>query len=304
MIPTQLRAVDPFSSYESDNVNRITRILTSGNDKIVRNDHLAGTKYSDSQIKITKGLCVKDDVVLHMSADEYLDITDTTNYIDGTFLDLDVPTDAYLVMYYEYVKNVVPNEGKYMILEEKRIFHINEPSYYNSNSAYLFLARVTFVTDGALSTGYRISEVFPLDDTVSPNITRQIANLSDTYTDENARTAQLEASIIDHRAEPTKLNKVISTDPTTGSISFIDNAKVGRGEILLLAANYLTHSGPEGDKYIDVTHNYGVKPTIQLLKTSSGEMVLPSEIIHQTNNTVRLIFDFGVDTPYDMTMVV
>lgn len=43
--PNQNRFIDPYSSYSSENVNRLTRFVTSGEDKICRSDHLVPLFY-------------------------------------------------------------------------------------------------------------------------------------------------------------------------------------------------------------------------------------------------------------------
>jgi hypothetical protein len=172
-IPTQERAVDPFSSYESDNVNRLTRIVTSGLDLIAKDEDLfpSITAPGVSLIDITDGIVIKDDVLINVTADFQLDLTDSFNYSDQTVMNYPAQSEGYIVLQYQYLKTPQVPEAQVLILNDKADF---------DTDLHVFLGMAIFdsattVASIALNDG---------------SVIRNVANLCDAYTDQDARDAQ------------------------------------------------------------------------------------------------------------------
>ncbi len=82
-VPTQTRTVDPYSSYDSDNVNKLNRMITKGDNCLVYPD-LPYTEIIDpNTIKIVGGNYVKDDVLIGTS-DKTIDMNDGDYYLTGS----------------------------------------------------------------------------------------------------------------------------------------------------------------------------------------------------------------------------
>ncbi len=85
-VPTQERTLDPFSSNRySSSYNRFSRVITRGVDCILFNDiSLPITRTDDTTITVGSGICVKDDVVIHITQDDYqIDMTNWDFYVDA-----------------------------------------------------------------------------------------------------------------------------------------------------------------------------------------------------------------------------
>ena len=173
-IPTQERAVDAYSSYDSDNVSRLTRIVTSGEDKIAQDGQLEPsiTGAGASIVSITQGIAVKDDILIHITADFDLDLTDPFNYSGQALLNYPTVEETYIVLQYQYAKTPQVPEAQVLVL--------NNISEYDTD-LHIFLAKVHF---DSVTTADLIS----LSDGL---VVRPIANLSSAYTDQDAIDAQV-----------------------------------------------------------------------------------------------------------------
>lgn len=293
MIPIQERAVDPFSSYESENVNRLTRVLTAGEDKIARDTDLFPTKASDTIINITDGVAIKDDVMLHiedtvgLDGFQTLDITDPLNYIlqagETSLMEAPFPAVAYLVLQYVYVKTPQVPEAQILILKH--------PEDLNPE-LHIFLGKITFSATNV------IQSIDPEDTSVFPNVVRPVANLTDAYTDAQARAADALNPITNHRAaDPADYNKLVGTDSTTGEIiliSFDDARKPTNIEE--------TFNGSA----ITVTHNLGTYPIVQVIDNDGGSdqgELIQAIIVHTNENEFTVDFDANQSTPLDIIIV-
>lgn len=178
MIPEQTRAVDPFQSYLSSEVNKLTRIITSGQNKIVRDEHLFLSPHDDSEneIDISSGYCIKDDVLIELIGTTTLDLEDKSNYTNEE----KIIGDAYIVLSYNFSKDRQAPQAKIIICK---------PNEFNSN-VYLFLGKVVFLDAGILdrdaSDNLKISNS---DQTVDPPVIRQVANFDEPYTNSDSVSA-------------------------------------------------------------------------------------------------------------------
>jgi hypothetical protein len=82
-VPTQIRTVDPYSSFESDNVNKINRMITTGDDCIVYPNLPYVEIITSNTIKVHNGNYVKDDVLIE-TEDLAIDMNDGDYYLTGS----------------------------------------------------------------------------------------------------------------------------------------------------------------------------------------------------------------------------
>ena len=118
----QQRAVDPYSSYNSDNVNMLTRILSQGNDVIAQGFSILRDATSDTLITLTGGVCVKDDVMINIREDIILDIYSENCYFDSV-IEEDETTEIYLVLRYIYTKATPAPVAQVGFLSTKESFN-------------------------------------------------------------------------------------------------------------------------------------------------------------------------------------
>lgn len=105
--PAQERSVDPYSNRRFSSVfNRITRVASTGTDIILfPQQSFILTKLNWREISVDSGLCVKDDVLIHITETFYMDLTDNDYYVDDT----GAMTSAayyYIVLQYLYARSL------------------------------------------------------------------------------------------------------------------------------------------------------------------------------------------------------
>jgi len=273
MIPAnQIRAVDPHSSYNSDNVNRLMRVVTKGLDAIARDTDLLPSKDSNTSIRITEGICVKDDVMIQIVGDSYLDISDPNDFVEGSIFSGSFPVYGYLVLVYQYIKQPIPVVAELKILKTIANFDPN---------LFLFLGRVYM--DSAL-----VIDTVEISD---PGVRyRQVLNLSDPYTDDRARAADAYNPITNHaNSGDDDANKMLGTD-SSGCIVYIPMSELGYNEIYYdvtdpawrTSGNFWT---------ITVEHNVGKRPWIDIIEASTGEVFSPANIIHNSVDELTVYID-------------
>lgn len=149
--PTQERSVDPFASYNSNSVNRLTNMMTRGNRGIMTIYDLQVTIDSTSPnntIQISPGYCFKDDVlieVLETSSMKILDTGSDTNYAHN--FNPASPADGYyyIVLYYNYQKSRPVPQATFYAVEST-----NTSSLYPDNTGDYVLLKVVQVTSGVI----------------------------------------------------------------------------------------------------------------------------------------------------------
>jgi len=275
MIPTQIRAVDPHSSYNSDNVNRITRIITDGVDSVAQDIDLLPSKYSNTSISVTSGVCVKDDVMIQLTDP----ISAVSSNVAGDYVEGTISTNpyGYIVLTYQYVKTPIPVQAKLQILG---IVANYDPTLF------LFLGRVNFTTPGVIDT-------IQLDDPdVSPVLQRSVLNFSSAYTDTQARAADAYNPITNHAASAIgDRNKLVATDAGTGEIVYVSKGSFGLSQVEVLPGDYV-------GGVATITHNLGVRPVVQCVDYSTGEEIVPATVIHTNENIFTLTFSQFDSTPH------
>jgi len=104
-VPAQTRAVDPYSSYQSNNINKLTRIISAGDDIILDQDPLLDVEIVDStHIRVTPGSCIKDDVFISVDTEEIVDFGNPAHYEDDTSGVFPTAGIYYIALKYIYAK--------------------------------------------------------------------------------------------------------------------------------------------------------------------------------------------------------
>ena len=303
MIPTQIRAVDPFSSYHSNNVNKITRLVLGGKAGAIAADSmLLVSKLSNTELSVTKGFCAKDKditsaddcpVVIQIVNNVTFDITNEDNYIVRTTVEpknMEAITTAYLVLTYQYQKLPDPPQASIKLLKYPADF---------DTMYHLFLAKVTFTSTFVINAVFQTDPAPPIP--LTGTIERQILNLYETYTDTKARAADILNPITNHLTNIASANTIVTMN-ALGVPTLLPNAQIGLYyKFVKLAADYTS-----GTPYniLRITHNIGHYPMVQVIKTSTMNVIMPVEIKHNSINQIDLSFDntYDLGTP-DVTVI-
>ncbi|HKJ81507.1 MAG TPA: hypothetical protein VJ954_05740, partial [Ignavibacteriaceae bacterium] len=141
-IPSQERVIDPFASYNSNVVNKITEVVTQGADGILTADSLQGTidSTATSAVTISTGYVVKDDVLIHITTNHQVDFTDVNHFASGQ-----LPTVGgyyYIVLDYQYAKSRPAPVASIQILTP------SERSLLTVGSSYFLLKVVELSNSG------------------------------------------------------------------------------------------------------------------------------------------------------------
>ena len=83
-IPSQIRAVDPFASFNSNTVNKLTEMITRGSNGLTDYNALQVTSDSTApltQCVVSTGTIYKDDVMIDMTDPHVVDFTDSSHYV-------------------------------------------------------------------------------------------------------------------------------------------------------------------------------------------------------------------------------
>ncbi len=114
--PIQERSVDPYSSYDSNVVNKLTRIISDGTDCLLMPTPVMCSHFSGTVIRASEGKSIKDDVLIETKlldisitdADFYVDSSNGTNNEDGYY---------YVVLEYVYNKIAPPPEANIKLIK-------------------------------------------------------------------------------------------------------------------------------------------------------------------------------------------
>lgn len=300
MIPIQQRSVDPYSSYHSDNINRLSRVLTSGEDKIARSSDLYPTYGSAELIKVSDGVAVKDDVTLHIENSNgngfhTIDLTDADNYIASSTNptanifefhgywpgDL-VNSRAYVILKYKYQKISTPPEAELLILKD--------PSDFDTDK-HMFLGMVYFS-----SPQVAVDPLVYVDTIPSTNIERQTANLQDSYTDVDARAADALNPITNHLPANNIAGYDRNKAVVTGTSEDSPPGKIKLVDFGYISSRVRNESATWTGSQIVVNHTLDLYPQVQVIETSSGQFV-DAIINHISTTQFTVDFDFSDTNP-------
>jgi len=147
--PTQNRAIDPFSSYNSNVVNVLTRMITRGKNclhGVHAIDVVIDATCSNTEITILPGECFKDDVLIQILESKTVDMTLADYYINHN----NPWTEAgyyYVTLEYTYQKAKPAPVAKIRILKPSQ-----RALYDEDTSPFLLLKVVEVVFDAGIGT--------------------------------------------------------------------------------------------------------------------------------------------------------
>jgi len=157
--PIQERSVDPYSNRRFSSIlNRMTRIASTGEDVILfPNQSFALTHTNWYEVKITPGICIKDDVLIHVTEDYYINFANNNYYIDpaGTMSEVGY---YYIVLQYLYARSLPTPKAWYKVIRD------NSAYYTGHEHEYIFLGSARVIWNGGESR-YEITTVHYTDDT-------------------------------------------------------------------------------------------------------------------------------------------
>jgi len=151
--PAQERSVDPYSNRRFSSVfNRISRVASGGSDVILfPNQSFSLTKLNWKEVQVDSGICIKDDVLIHITETFYIDFSDNDYYIDasGAMTDADY---YYIVLQYLYARSLPAPKAWIRVIREISSL------YTGHEHQYIFLGSALTVWNGGESR-YEISTV-------------------------------------------------------------------------------------------------------------------------------------------------
>jgi len=152
-IPSQTRTVDPFASYNSDTVNKLTRMLTYGEDglAITRSCDISLDATSATKVNMSTGVVYKDDMWIEITSQHIVDFDDSDHYYDFD-TGFDEVGYYYIVLSYTFQKQRPAPQAEVLIIKP------SQRNLYSAGGDWLFLKAVhvswnglEFVTDGTSS---------------------------------------------------------------------------------------------------------------------------------------------------------
>ena len=170
IIPSQERHVDPFASYNSNTVNKLTQMITRGKNGITTKtdlDVIQDSTSSTTVVNVTPGFIFKDDVLIQLTGTTQVDFEVAGSYAafgsgfneDGWYA---------IVFEYTYVKSRPAPTSKIKILKPSQI---SSPLIGNS---LIFLKAVYVAWSGSffyIDTSVDFLDYYPSDPTIKREYT-------------------------------------------------------------------------------------------------------------------------------------
>jgi len=149
--PSQLRNIDPFASYNSNAVNTLTRMITRGSNCIFGVGSLDVSISDGRTLTLSTGKCFKDDVLIEITSEFTIDVTDSSFYSNGSFSYEGI---FYVCLNYTYVKSKPAPQATIRILDK------NQHAQLTGGTNLLFLK--AFKVETVLSA-LTVTEVYNYD---------------------------------------------------------------------------------------------------------------------------------------------
>ena len=129
--PNQNRYIDPHSSHNSNIISELTKMITDSRNCISSSNPIYVSIITTSTINVSSGYLFKDDILLEITSDFTIDITDSDFYIYDSTSEIGY---HWLVASYDY-NNVYRSDLRQLSI---RIFRPSEISNFDEDS-YIFL---------------------------------------------------------------------------------------------------------------------------------------------------------------------
>jgi len=159
-IPEQTRTVDPFSSFGSDIVNQLTRMVTRDNSGDPGGSGLGwlngpndldviADATSNTEAIVTTGIIFKDDMQIFITDNFTVDFSDSNHYFNNTGLNLQEDGYYYITLEYNFVKSRPAPQARIKIIRPLE----RATTFTNSNLTFLKAAEVANPGGGNVLTG-------------------------------------------------------------------------------------------------------------------------------------------------------
>ena len=132
-VPTQTHNVDAYSSFSSNNVNALTRIVSGRKNCILSLSPIDAYIFDSTAIIVTEGICIKDDVLIEISQIS-IDMTDSDFYVNSSGGVWNEDGYYYIVLEYTYVKSKPPPTAAIKIIKPSQR---TNPAVYNTGHLLL-----------------------------------------------------------------------------------------------------------------------------------------------------------------------
>lgn len=148
-IPKQQRSVDPYERDRfSSAINRYSRIITAGKNVILHaNESFLVTMNpndtTNSIVDISPGLCVKDDVTIHVTEKYPIDFN-IEGFYDGESKGLNSDGDYIIALKYNYARTVPAPKAEYRIVKNYNYFITHQINYLYISSVRVELVGGTY----------------------------------------------------------------------------------------------------------------------------------------------------------------
>lgn len=158
-VPTQIRTVDPFASYNSDIVNRLTRMVTrltdgsgvlnSPNDLQVYADATSTTK-----VTVMPGIVFKDDMLIHVTQQHIVNFEDSDDYVSFG-AGFNEAGYYYICVEYSFVKSRPAPEAEIKIIKPSQ-----RATTFQLSSSLVFIKCVNVIFNGL---SFEVSTLYDYD---------------------------------------------------------------------------------------------------------------------------------------------
>jgi len=162
-IPTQTRAVDPFASYDSNTVNKLTRSISRGqNGFLTLADFFVEIPDSTGNDLITvyPGTAITNDVLIQVTEQHTVNFRDSSHYVVSSGGIFDETGYYYIVLSYQYVKSRPAPQASIKILRPSEVSH---PDLGNT---LIFICAVLVVAGMSVNEISAVYNFDPTDTTV------------------------------------------------------------------------------------------------------------------------------------------
>jgi len=155
-VPIQSRAVDPYASYDSSEVNQISRLITAGKDVILHSTPMIFDIIGNTVLALHPGcIVVKDDMTITLEGLN-IDFADSDFYVNDSLGHWSEDGNYYVVLEYVYLKSrPAPVASIKIILPSQR----TNAAIFNS-AAHMLLKVVNVIT---VSGTRKINDIYEYD---------------------------------------------------------------------------------------------------------------------------------------------
>jgi len=178
-VPSQIRSVDPYASYNSDVVNKLTRIISDGKNILLSPSPIDVSSNTETTVKAEAGKAIMQDVLIEIE-DIIVDLADTDFYIDSSGGVWNETGYYYVVLHYKYDKTSPPPEASIKI-----ILPSQKANIYDHN-IHLFLKCLEVANEGSGNKIVALWDYDPDDPSVNrPDLIGGVNSGSFVSTDKN-----------------------------------------------------------------------------------------------------------------------